>query len=71
MISVVQDEASISGSSSVNLQSLIELSMAIPVKPSYLPASMISLVQSEFALEAQSSTAFETSSVAAARSVAA
>lgn len=53
------------------LQSLIEFVMATAVRPTYSPAAMISEVQPELELEAQSSTAFATSSVAAARSVAA
>jgi len=68
-ISAEQDEALISVS--VALQSLIELVIATPVRPSSCPAAMMSEEQSELALEAQSSTALATSSVAAARSIAA
>ena len=67
-ISVEQDVSLMSFS---NLQSLNELLMATPVSPSISPAVMISEVQSELELAAQSSTAFETSSEALARSVAA
>jgi len=68
-ISAEQDEALISVS--VALQSLIELVIATPVRPSSYPAAMMSELPPELALEAQSSTALATSSVAAARSVAA
>jgi len=68
-ISAEQDLALISFS--VALQSLIELVIATPVRPSSCPAAMMSEVQPELALEAQSSMALATSSVAAARSIAA
>lgn len=54
------------------LQSETELVIAIAVSPSYSPADMISAVHEDpLSLDAQSSTAFETSLVAFARSVAA
>lgn len=53
------------------LHSLIEVVISTPVLPSSSNAAVISDVQPELALEAQSSAAFETSSEAWASSVAA